>query len=224
MVDLCITRFRLKSLSKLARLVFTVTLIVFATGCDRLFFEPQKSEVILAQKEVPLALEVSEVLEIASDIVLTAQHADNVEYRLFSKSVLVKPRSFGGLHILNINELYLLDSQIEIFPATSNSSGGQSKKNIVDDFSETLKKYAERMSATYGKVSRLHMRNVKIILLQARKNRADIIITADKLIRDFNDDDSPALYNVSFTEKETPGELFAKKARWNIEEQKFVLK
>lgn len=221
---ICCTSALMGKRIKLIRYFVSVILIITMAACGKTSNNPPIEETNSAIKKISASDNNNQVLDIATDIVLTSQYYDAVEYRLSAKSVLVKPRSFGGLSILDINELYFYDSHIEVFPLDKVKNAPQSKQGLAENFSDLLEKYADSLAAIYGTVSRLHMEDVHITMVGAGREGSDIVITAEKLTKDFRNETSPKLYNVSFSEKGLSEKLLVSQVIWNLDDKNFVLK
>ena len=207
-----------------SRLLVSLILVVPMTACDEAYHESPVEKNSSTHKQVSTQYRKNELLDVASNIVLTSQQYEELEYRLSAKSIVVKPRSFGGFNILDINELYVYNSHIEVFPSDGAKNAPQSERGLTGNFSDLLKRYADSISTTYGHVSRLHMEDVLITMVGAGAEGSDIIITAEKLTKDFRNEKSPRIYNVSFSEKNSSKELLVSQAIWNVDERQFVLK
>lgn len=105
-----------KKSRKFSSFLISLVLIPTLTGCNWNSDGAHRVQVSSGVPEVTYKNRGIQFLDIATDIELTSQEYDALQYRFSAKSILVKPRSFGGLNILDINELYVLAPRIAVFP------------------------------------------------------------------------------------------------------------
>jgi len=144
-------------------------------------------------------------------------------HRLSVKNVSTMPRGFGAFNINGLTELLFEESHIEIFPSQYEASNLEYGNSEHEVFSESLRDIARDLPDQYGVISRIRMQDIKITLYDASGEGSTIRISADKLLKNFGEDDAPELYGVKFYDSKTNNWLEAPHVRWMVEEGKFIV-
>jgi hypothetical protein len=162
----------------------------------------------------------SQTIPIASGVTFRVQHNEGIRYVVKASTISIARRDFGPFNIKGINELLVDDSLIEVFPKSSSdtSEGGGSGQ----DFTDFLREYARTLEDTYGLVTRLHMRNVHIILHQAGEDNRDINISAKDLVKEFGSNGRTELYSLEVADNQSTQTLKLGHAVWDTGAGKLI--
>lgn len=161
---------------------------------------------------------------LASGVELKSHGSDGIRQIIYADEMSIAPRSFAAFNINTINELLIENTHIEIFPSPQKIRNAANGGSIDTDFSVTLRQFVEKLPDDYGLISRINMQNVRITLHKAGKEGSAITVRAKRLVKEFDDDTYPDLYDVNFYDGNSTVGLKVSHARWNTQTGQFEVK